>query len=359
MSLIDALRAGDFAAVEAIAMLDPAAARHPRAICEAARLASLPAVKLFCKLGAQLNVISRNYRPLHSLLQEDPHHSAGKPSRERITCLKWMLSHGADPELHAAWPPARGLIIAAFVGVPEYVACLEDAGAKQDVFSAAALGRMEPLRKALTFSTGWVNDRDGKSLTVLQCCAGSRLPHPEAQVEIARVLLDHGAEVGARTKSWGHDIEAIYLAASAKNLPLFRLFLERGADATEALVPALWNANLDFAAVAMEFGARPDLAVGEKKPLLNHLICWGQIPQTLWLLEHGASPNIPDSQGWTAVHQAASRGNVRVLQAVLDHGGDLRARDQQGDTPEDVALARGKEKILALLKLSPDGSAQS
>ncbi len=349
MSLIDALRTGNFAAVEAAAAADPAAARHPRAICEAARLANLPAVKLFSKLGAQLNVIFRNYRPLHCLLQEDPHAAGGKPSKARLACLKWMVSHGADPELHAAWPPARALVIAAFVGVPEYVTCLESAGAKQDVFTAAALGRIEPLRKALTFSTDWVNDRDGKSLTVLQCCAGSRLPDQATQVEIARLLLDHGADPTARTKSWGHDIEAIYLAASAKNLALFRLLLERGADATEALVPALWNANLEFAAVALEFGAKPDLAAGENKPLLNHLICWGQIPQTMWLLEHGASPNIPDPQGWTAVHQAASRGNVRMMQAVLAHGGDVTARDQNGDTPRDVAELKGREKISALL----------
>ena len=83
---------------------------------------------------------------------------------------------------------------------------------------------------------------------------------------------------------------------------------------------------------------------------LNNLICWGQIPQTMWLLAHNASPNIADTEnGWTAVHQAASRGNARIMRAVLDAGGDLGRRDKQGRTPIDVARSVGRDKLLALM----------
>jgi ankyrin repeat protein len=75
------------------------------------------------------------------------------------------------------------------------------------------------------------------------------------------------------------------------------------------------------------------------KPLLNDVIRWGQIPQTTWLLEQGASPNVPDERGWTAVHQAASRGNVRMLRAVLDAGGDARRRDKEDWLPRDVTTS--------------------
>ena len=50
-------------------------------------------------------------------------------------------------------------------------------------------------------------------------------------------------------------LDAVYLAASAKNKLLFELLLERGADATEALTPALWNAGLEFADAALARGA--------------------------------------------------------------------------------------------------------
>lgn len=79
------------------------------------------------------------------------------------------------------------------------------------------------------------------------------------------------------------------------------------------------------------------------------MIRWGQFKQALWLLERGASPNVADEQGWTAVHQAASRGNEKMLKAVLDTGGDPNRQDRQGHTPLDIAQARRRPKIIALL----------
>src|SRR5262249_16896106 len=149
-----------------------------------------------------------------------------------------------------------------------------------------------------------------------------------------------------------HDVDAVYFAASAGNKRIFELLLERGADATDALVPACWNAATDFAEVALVHGADPDHATSEGKPLLNNLIRWGQIPPAMWLLAHGASPNIADQRGWTSVHQAASRGNQRMLRAVLDAGGDLTLRDKEGHTPIDIARAMGRDKLIAMMNRS-------
>jgi ankyrin repeat protein len=85
------------------------------------------------------------------------------------------------------------------------------------------------------------------------------------------------------------------------------------------------------------------------KPLLNQLVRWGQVRPALWMLERGASPNLPDERGWTAVHQAASRGSERLLRAVLAASGDRRARDRSGSTPLDVARSRGRAKLVKLL----------
>jgi ankyrin repeat protein len=187
-----------------------------------------------------------------------------------------MLKHGADPEQPGAWPPARAIIIATFVGEPEYIKRLKNAG--------TTLGDRKVVEKALRKQPGFAREREPQGLTALQCAAGSRLPGA-AILDIPRLLLDAGADVRARTKSWDHDVDAVYLAAGAKNKKLFELLLERGAD--------------------------PDRAVAGNQPLLNNLIRWGQIRQSLWLLDRGANPNLADDRGWTAVHQAASRGNTR------------------------------------------------
>lgn len=156
-------------------------------------------------------------------------------------------------------------------------------------------------------------------------------------LETAKRLLDAGADFAAKTESWSHKVDALYMAANAHNKPVFDLMLELGANADEALTCGLWNATEEFAEAAMAHGANPDRAVADGRPLLNDLIRWGQFRQALWLLGRGASPNIADEKGWTAMHQAASRGNAKMMRALIDAGGDLSRRDAQGNLPRDVA----------------------
>jgi ankyrin repeat protein len=93
--------------------------------------------------------------------------------------------------------------------------------------------------------------------------------------------------------------------------------------------------------------------------LLNDLIRWGQFTPARWLLAHGADPNraqdtnvtdadgrLTDSGGWTALHQAASRGNVRMVDALLKAGADPARRDAAGRTPFDIAAAQPIKKLL-------------
>lgn len=344
--IIEALRSGDF--IEVRACLGQASELPKRAVVEAARLAFTKALALLHKNGADLNGSWRGYRPLHALLQEDPHAAAGKPSGERLACLDWLLDHGADPEQLGAWPAARGIIIAAFVGEPEYVKRLRKAGANVDGFAAAALGDQKLVEKTLAKRPEFANERDSGGLTALQCAAGTRYPGAKS-FDIARLLLDAGADLRARTKSWNHEVDAMYFAAGAKTRAIYELLLKRGGDATEALAHALWRARFDFGELALAHGAIPDRAASNGKPLLNDLIRWGQIPPMMWLLEHGASTNVADAEGWTAVHQAASRGNERMLRAVLDAGGDLTRRDNSGRTPLNVAKMMNRRKLIPLL----------
>jgi ankyrin repeat protein len=343
------LRAGRLDKLRAAIAADPKLAREPRLVGAAAGRAMQPALAMLKKAGADLNASWRNYRPLHNLLQEEPHAAAGKPAPARLACLEWLLENGADPELLGAWPSARAIIVAAFVGSPEYVNVLRKGGAKMDGFAGAALGDRKLVGKALRAQPDFARERDHGGLTALQCAAGSRMPKADT-LTIARLLIDAGAEVGALTRSWANDVNAAYFAAGRKNQAMFDLLLASGADATDALSHASWAGAYELAASALEHGAAIDRATANGKPLLNDLIRWGQIPQMAWLLEHKASPNIPDERGWTAVHQAASRGNVRMLRAVLDAGGNAKRRDKEGRTPRDVTTSDKLAVMLAVKK---------
>jgi len=336
--LLDALRAGDLAAVRRALKADPANGTKPQTIVTAGRLALQPALQLLYQQGANLNAEWRGYRAIHSLIQEEA------VTDGRVSCLKWLLDNGADPELPAAWPPARAIIIAAFAGKPEYIAVFSANGARTDAFAATALGDVAAVRRELRRRPSFSRDRDVGGLTALQCAAGSRLPGAATQ-DVARVLIEAGADVCAKTKSWSHEIDAVYLAASAKNRAIFELLLDSGGDPTEALTPALWNGNFELAEAARARGATLDGAVADGQPLLNNLIRWGQFKPASWLIEHGASPNIPDGRGWTAVHQAVSRGNVKCFRALIAAGGDLSRRDREGRTPVQLAREMGRHSL--------------
>lgn len=351
--LIEALRAGDLNDVKLLVRREPKAARSPRVIIEAGRLGWKEALELLLKNGADPNAVARGYRALHTLIQEAPHKGHDPAPASRVRCLQWLLTKGADPEQLGGWPASRAIITAAFVGQPAYVEELKKAGAVVDGFVAAAFGDIRRVEKALAKDAAFAVARDPGGLTALHCCAGSRLGAKNKKVEdsllaIAKLLLDHGADAKASVRSWSHDVDVVYFAVSSGQLELFELLLERGADATAALPATLWRDGFEFAELALRHGATLDLAVDNGKPLVNELIRWGQMKAVLWLLDHGASPNREDAQGWTAVHQAASRGNERMMKAVLEAGGDPTRRDVQGSTPLEIAVEKKRTKLVSL-----------
>ena len=315
--MIAAIRARNLTELRKLAKSNP----RSNAMVECGRVAWLEGFKTLVSRGGDLNAMFKGYRPLHSLLQEDAHQATGNPPAERLECLDWLLENGADPEQLAAWPAARALIIAAFVGSSEFVDRLRNRGAVVDDFAAAALGDRKRVEKVLGKRPSFATERDTNGMTALQYSAGTRMAQ-KAAAGIARLLVDAGADIHVRVRSWRHDVDALYFAGSSKNAAIFGLLLERGADPHGALTTAIWNGNQELVDLAMAHGAIPDRAQADGQPLLNNLIRWGQIQSAMWLLDHGANPNLPDARGWTAVHQAASRGNQRMLRAVLDHGGD-------------------------------------
>ncbi|HSO76671.1 MAG TPA: ankyrin repeat domain-containing protein, partial [Blastocatellia bacterium] len=353
-TLIEALRAGDLADVKVLVRRDPEAARSPQVTVEAGRLGWMKALELLIKNGSEPNAAWRGYRALHALIQEAPHKGHDPVTASRVECLKWLLAHGADPEQLGGWPASRAIITAAFVGQPAYIAELRKAGAVIDEFVSAALGDIRRVEKVLAKDPAFAMARDPGGLTALHCCAGSRLgasnkKFKDSLLAIARLLLDHGADLKARVRSWSHDVDTVYFAVSSSQLELFEFLLERGADATTALPATLWRDGFEFAELALRHGANIDRALDDGKPILNQMIRWGRIDQALWLLRRGASPNLADAKGWTAVHQAASRGNEKMMKAVLLFGGDSGLKDKEGNTPLDVARAKRHPKLVAIL----------
>jgi hypothetical protein len=326
-------------------------------VIHAAQRAWRPGLGLLADHGADFNASARGYRPLHALIQEKPR-GAADSTATRASCLEWLVAHGADPEILGAWPQARGLVHAAFTGEPAYVATLERAGAALDLFTAAALGDAETVASRVRRDPAGATDRDQGSLTALHCCAGSRLGRVSASAarglaRVAERLVEAGADVNARVRGWGAEVTVGHLAIGADQVDLVSWLLARGLDATSAIPSAAWKGRPEVLDRLLAAGGQIDGARAGDRPILNELVRWGQFAAVRLLLARGANPNLPDPRGWTAVHQAVSRGNVRGLSDLLEAGGDPLARDREGRTPRDLAAQGGRRDLVPLLHGCP------
>jgi len=318
------------------------------------RLGWTAGLKLLVRHGGDLNASFKHYRALHALIQEKPH-AGGSSTPARIACLKWMLAHGADPELPGAWPAARALVIAAFQGEGGYVEAIKDAGAQIDIFTAAALGDIKRVERLLARDPALATARDGGLLTALQCCGGSRLgakspATARALLACARVLVDAGADVNASTPSWGHAVSVSYFVIRSGQIETLAYLLTRGLHPTDAVSTAAWENRADVLDLLIAHGAIVDQARDHTRPVLNELVRWGQFANARLCVARGASPNRPDDRGWTAMHQVVSRGNLKMLRDLLAAGGDASIADHDGRTPRGMAKKAGRADLLAAIE---------
>jgi ankyrin repeat protein len=336
-----------------------ALARHhgpipAQAMMNAGRFAWLPGLRLLVAKGGDLNAPFKNYRGLHALIQERPHAGA-RSTPARIACLKWMVEHGADPEQMGAWPQARALVVAAFVGDRAYVDALRDAGARIDVFTASALGEAARVKKLLAKDPALAAARDGGLLTALQCCAGSKMGEGNPAVAkgllaCARALVDAGADVNTLTPSWGHEVSVSYFVIRSGQVDVLTLLLDHGLDPTSAIATAAWEGRGDILDLLIARGADLARARDDKRPVLNELVRWGQFGLARLYLSKGGAVNQPDDRGWTSVHQAVSRGNVKMLKDLLAAGGDANKAGDDGRTPRGMAKKSGRADLLQAIE---------
>ena len=156
------------------------------------------------------------------------------------------------------------------------------------------------------------------------------------RLRVIRSLLAHGADVngrntmeeprwsGARYRRHLAGATALLLAAKAADVEVMRLLLDHGADPTintEANITPL------MAAAGIAWASNQDRA--NEAQVLEAV--------TLLVAELGADVNVVSDIGETAMHAAAYRGANSVVQYLFDLGAQLDVVAKDGRTPLTVA----------------------
>lgn len=207
--------------------------------------------------------------------------------------------------------------------------------------------------------------------------------HVASHIEVARLLIDSGADINAPGWMGGHPL---HTAASAGHSETVKLLLEAGAEVDarqeNGYTPLHFAANADVAQLLIEYGsdihalnrfrqtplhttvkvakivemllmlgARVDDRDDFGKTPLHAAAAHGNVESAQLLLAAGA--NLDDqttNYGYTPLHEAVWNGHTTMVQLLLTHGAQQEIRNQGGETPLHMAHSRKNPDILTLLE---------
>jgi ankyrin repeat protein len=265
----------------------------------------------------------------------------------------WVQLH--NPDTHLVSPPslmwfsvstgsdATPLYIAALCGfqdlvehlVVKYPEHMNTSGGRHVTPLIAALaGRQFQTANLLLHNGAHANVSNNEGITPLHSVTWY------ADLEMVQVLLDYKADANARgPNSW---------------TPIH--FLSEGHPYQDTLEPQLLSV---IARLLLEHGAEVNARTLRGLAPLHVAAQHGKVEVTRVLLEHAANVGAGDNRGRTPLHLAADIrmhegierdfGRFEIIRALLEHGAKVDAEDDEGRTPFQIASAQRDDKTTTLL----------
>ncbi len=216
-------------------------------------------------------------------------------------------------------------------------------------YFAAHLGRIDIIRKMIQLGDHLRFDFDHalyNGFNLLCLSAG------QGRVEVARVLLQHGAKADIAVDD---NRFPLFVAARAGHADMVDLLLDHdakvnqaNADGHTALSFAAGNGHIAVAQLLLIRGAKVEPVVNGRSPLcIASMEGWRDM--ACLLLSHGASVDGPVDNGMTPLCLASKYGRSDVVRVLLEHHAVVDRPNARSDTPLFVAACNGRVEAACVL----------
>jgi len=173
------------------------------------------------------------------------------------------------------------------------------------------------------------------------------------EVEIARVLLNHGAPVDYQDKKGWTPLKA---ASRHGHLDVVRLLIQSGAavdspsnEGRTTLYSASVYGYLDIVRLLIQSGAAVDTPDNEGWTSLFAASRYGHLDVVRLLIQSGAAVDTPSNEGRTPLYSASVYGYLDIVRSLIQSGAAVDTPSDEGWTPLFVASQCGHLDIVHLL----------
>lgn len=197
----------------------------------------------------------------------------------------------------------------------------------EPIMLAAANGDLAAVKKLVSANPALVNKADAQGMTPLEHAVATR------RVSVVRYLLEQKANPEGGKKNYSLPLG---MAAQYGQVEIARMLLDHGANvngkAQMGITPLL--------AVAQGVGVTEE-SKGIPSPNQQQMVAL--------LLKRGADVNLGDDRGWTPLHYVATASFQVLAETLVKAGANVNARSEDGETPLHRAARQNNVPTIKLL----------
>jgi len=186
---------------------------------------------------------------------------------------------------------------------------------------------------------------------------GETLLHGVRSVEMAKLLVENGADVNAKMLYLG--TTPLHLAAKNGEAEVVKILISSGADVNvtmrytgaTALHEAAKHGRVEVVKILIDSGADVNAGNEYKETPLYEAVRFGNVEVVNLLISSGADVNARNEPDSTPLYVVARLRNVEIVKILIESGADVNAKDIWGRTPldfEEVIEVVKKFRFLAI-----------